>query len=850
MLNAHPEWREWLEDTTILSTTVSRGAGKWRQDWTELAGGKVTGLEPALTALRCLKQREYLRLGLLDFAGFASLTETVEGLSNLADFCLETVLEVTALEMRRKFGEPGTSFLIVGMGKLGGQELNYSSDVDVIFLYGEDGDSGGRLTRQEYFSRLSQQITKAFAKQTPEGNLFRIDLRLRPEGDSGPIARSLDACENYYAGHGETWERLAMIKARRSAGEAGLAYDFEQLRTAFCFPRTFSPGIFAEIGQMKARIEREIVGAANMALHVKLGRGGIRDVEFIVQAFQVLDGARLPYLQQPSTLKALDALAELELLSREQVSQLAEGYTFWRMVEHRLQMRDDLQTHSLPRDADARAVIARSLGLEPNDFEEQTATHREEVRGIFEEVFGDQEIPEVFHMDTSFFPDPRSAERHLKALMPEAGRGSHASRRTQQSLEALERELDGLLRKMVVPEMCLMRFVRFVEAYGARGLLFESLVRNPKALELMLRVFDRSQFYTDVMVAHPEMFEDVVRRRTLDAPKSKSAFLAELHSLGGDHRDTSRTWRRGELLRIFLRDALGLAPWQELASEYTALAEACLAFAMEQTVPDGEPLLIIGMGKFGGKELFYGSDLDCLMVGPSSAADAGRDLNLYMGEIRGCGILFPMDFRLRPNGEGPICVSREATLGYYRDKAQPWEIQALTRARLVGGDPAEGTAFMAELEAVWRERLPDIDWRKEIAAMRQRIEAQRVGMKYPEGEFKTGAGGLIDVDFGVQCHLLEHAHREPSTMRGLDFLAKTHPKWAETWGEGYDFLRRVEAVLRADLNDAISKIKLGKGNRLRLARYLGYPDRESFLEQYDDVRRRVRRVYDKLLSAS
>lgn len=844
-IDAHPDWREWLLGPEISDPQVIRGAGKWRQDWQALAGTGLDSFELALGALRRLKQREYLRMGLMDFSGFATVEQTMRQLSDLADFCLRIVLELSEKQLATLWGKPDTSFGILGMGKLGGRELNYSSDIDVIFIFGEEGQLNPKLSYNEYFVRLAQKIISAFSTQTGDGNLFRIDLRLRPEGDSGSLASSIQACENYYAAYGETWERMALLKARLSAGDNSLGYEFENMRTAFCYPRSLSLDVIDEIAVIKQRIEREVVGVENLDLHVKLGTGGIREIEFIVQALQVLNGAKLPYFQNRSTLKALEAASVLDILPHTKTLALREAYLWWRTVEHRLQMVADLQTHSLPRDERRRAEIAGTLGLEPAEFERLILHHRRTVREIFDEVFSNQKkgTSESKPFAADFFENPDHALKDFQALEP-VGKERHVSPRTRRSFERFHGVLEEKLRRCVDPDMSLTQLVRFVNAYGSRSLLYESLANNPKAVELLLQIFDHSRFYGELLVSRPELFEEAARSGTLDFRKTSIEYRRELRSVTGDPALESRRYRRSELLRIFLRDILGLAPLIEIQREYSALAQACLDYAIQQSNPSS-PITIVAMGKFGGKELSYGSDLDCLMVGED--ANAGRAISKFMADIMPTGILFPLDFRLRPNGEGPVCVPLESYVNYYADKAQFWEIQALIRARVVAGDSKLGEAFIKAIEPIWHRRVQEPDSALQIAKMRYRIETERGDPANRNLEFKTGVGGIIDVEFGVQTYLMERGIREQGTWRGLDLLRETKPDLAESWRTDYLFLRRIESMLRCDQNSSISALPKDARERAKLGRRLGFDGEPSFMQAYDRSRARIRSGYEQLM---
>src|SRR5213082_1822661 len=333
-------------------------------------------------ALRLWKAREMTRIALRELAEASSLEDTTAELSCLAGVCLSIVYEECDTRLRTRFGAHDTEFTVLGLGKLGGRELNHSSDVDLIFLYGEEGQVSARFTNHEWHNRLAEQIVKSFSGGEP--NLFRIDLRLRPEGSAGPLARSLESMENYYAGFGETWERLALIKARGIAGSRELPYDFLRQHQPFIYPKITTPDLLEEIAKIKHRIERDIVGAGKLERDVKLGRGGIRDIEFVVQTLQIIHGACHPFLQEPSMLKALRALRELDLLASQEVLALDNAYRFLRRVEHRVQIEAEQQTHTVPDEPEALQRLARSLRFSSaNDFAAALQSRMSSVRPIF-----------------------------------------------------------------------------------------------------------------------------------------------------------------------------------------------------------------------------------------------------------------------------------------------------------------------------------------------------------------------------------------------------------------------------------------------------------------------------------
>src|SRR3989441_10451108 len=340
-LTQNPETLLWLCQPEV--SLSSRGYAEMYGDLRALAVGDSIAKQD-FAALRFWKGREMTRVALRELANVAPLEETTGELSQIAEICIRRVFEHWNAEFRKRYGSPSAAFAILALGKLGGGELNHSSDVDLLFLYSDEGQLTPHLSYHEFFNRLGKKILETFSTPHPEGSLFRIDLRLRPEGSAGPLARSLESMENYYAGFGETWERLALIKARGIGGSRELAYEFLRQHQPFIYPRSASPDLLDEIAGIKRRIERDIVGADKLERDVKLGRGGIREIEFVVQTLQFIHGARHAFLQEPSTLKALQALHRLDLLPRDAVVVLEKGYHFLRRVEHRLQIGAEQQT--------------------------------------------------------------------------------------------------------------------------------------------------------------------------------------------------------------------------------------------------------------------------------------------------------------------------------------------------------------------------------------------------------------------------------------------------------------------------------------------------------------------------
>src|SRR6266567_779840 len=377
--------------------------------------------------LRRWKNKEMTRIALRELANAAALEETTAELSQLAEICVREVLAHWNAKFRESFGSPAADFAILALGKLGGRELNHSSDVDLIFLYSEEGELSPRLSYHQWFNRLAEKILETFSTRDPEGALFRIDLRLRPEGSAGPLARSLESMENYYAGFGETWERLALIKARGIGGSRELAYEFLRQHQPFIYPSSPTPDLLDEIASIKHRIERDIVGTEKLERDVKLGRGGIRDMEFIVQTLQLIHGARHPFLQEPSMLKALRALRELDLLPSNELLTLDNTYRFLRRVEHRLQIESEQQSHTVPRESEALRRLALSLRFSSSeDFTAALHERMRAVRPIFQRIVS--KTPTTPAANLEIFSDQKRAARAFTYLAQSAA-GFHIAPR-------------------------------------------------------------------------------------------------------------------------------------------------------------------------------------------------------------------------------------------------------------------------------------------------------------------------------------------------------------------------------------------------------------------------------------
>ena len=781
-----------------------------------------------------------------ELANVASLEETTTELSHIAEICIRRVFEHWNSELRRRYGSPETGFAILGLGKLGGCELNHSSDIDLIFFYGEEGEISSRFSYHEFFNRLAEKILETFSGSHPAGSLFRIDLRLRPEGSAGPLARSLESMEHYYWGFGETWERLALIKARGVAGDRELAYEFLRQHQPFIYPKSPTPDLLDEIANIKRRIERDVVGSDKLERNVKLGRGGIREIEFVVQTLQFIHGARHAFLQESSTLKALQGIGQLELLPAAEVLVLDRAYRFLRRTEHRLQIEAEQQTHTVPLDGEPLQRLALSLGFDsPAKFSDALEREMLGVRSVFRRIIADapqSRMPDG--IDLTIFANPAQGERAITQLA-EGTRRAHVSPRTKQVFRKLRPLLLAELGRSSDPDATITQFVRFVEAYGLRNMLFELLVTNPKLLELLIKTFDASRFAADLLVRRPQLLEDSTRDGKLDGVLDKEAHLRNLEALAKKdaHFDYLRAYRQAQLLRILLRDVVGLTDFPGLYQEQSDLAEACLIYLNRML--EGEDLTIIAMGKFGGQEIGYGADLDVLLIGDESQLGrAAQKLFSVAAQASAEGRLPRLDARLRPEGEkGPLVSPLESYRRYYATRAQTWELQSLTRARPLTG-PFQ-SEFLEVARHAWSEAGRQPDLFEQINGMLERIRRER-GSGSDFIDFKTGAGGLIEAEFLVQAFQMRKNIWEPNWMKALDLMGGTDPFSTAEQAElkaAYQFLRRCESTARRYENVGMSALPDEKADLVRFSRRMGFETIEEFAGMYEGGRKSIHRIY-------
>lgn len=896
LLLQHPEYALWLEEPRNREVTYRYQAllDEWRACSAAAPKEAPAHDDARLGLLRRWRRKMTLRIAFRDVNGLASTPTTVEELTRLGEFCLRECLALSLRQWTRRYGEPWDEelgrparFCALALGKLGGQELNFSSDIDLIYVYQGEGrcrkeGQPGTFTNAEFFTKVAESTTGLLQAQTADGFLFRVDVRLRPEGAWGPLVRSLASIENYYAAAGQTWERMALIKARPVAGDLALGAELLESLHSFRYPRHPPPSLLAEIAAMKARTEEEVVGARALGSDVKSGRGGIREIEFVVQAFQLLHAGRFPFLQTHSTTTALAQLVRYGLMKEGEAEFLGEAYWFLRRVEHAIQMREEHHTHALPADAGETTAIARTLGFSSAAaFEHQLKAVRTHVRRIYDGLFrqgaGDRWFQDWWRFFTSTDTPPPVAERLRQWFGPVpaaadelrlfvcGNQGRHVNRELVVRFEHLVDAFDELLPKLALPIPTLRRIARFAERYGTRQQFFNSCAANPQFFRVLALLFDRSTFIYELLAAHPEIFEEVLRPAVLRRRKDAAALAEELAAGPADSGHDEWLWLyvRAEQVRHVIGELLGCLEVEEVEASLSLLADAVLQHELRRLDP-AQRLLLVALGKYGGAELTFGSDLNVLFLAADSDAAAAepvvRELQRLLKHGGPLGAIFEVDLRLRPHGDAGPLVTTPAVLRAYHagPSAQPWELQALTRARVVAGPAAIADEFRAFVAGLLFAAPADGSAAAAMWAMRGRIERERDAVTPPERAFKTGAGGLVDFEFLVQLLQLRHGHafpavRQPGTRRGLRELAAAHliPGGAAArLLDNYGFLKRIEILLRGDSNRAVSVLGASPEDRTPLARWMGFAGEAAFWAEHCRRLAETRRIVLSLLSGA
>lgn len=882
-------------------------------------------------ALRRSKHLETVRIGWDDVLHDRPIEDVTRRISLLAEAVLETALAmgVDAVRARLKLPAdcPFPELCILGLGKLGGEELNYSSDIDVGFIYDEDRElplthRGGALTHEMLANEVVSELLQILTTPTEAGLVYRVDTRLRPEGRVGRLARSVPSYLQYYASHGQAWERQALVKARPVAGATHLGHALLARLQPFIYPRYLKYTDITELQSLKRHIEALNASgvSAGDEIDVKLGPGGIRDIEYVVQFLQLLHGGELLEARHHNTLTALRLLEQHSCLPPADASALERAYRFLRKTEHRLMILYQLQVHQLPADELALAQLARRMGFSGSDdtvrreFLSQLHEHRATVRRIFSDLFTQylegqpsEAAPEV---DLILQPEPpaelvervlsryglQDTSKAYQSLMCLARESSPllATPRTRALLAQIAPALLSLIAQGPDPDMALLNLERCVESLGAKTIFFELLHENRRSLELFVDLCSWSQFLTDILVQNPGMLDQLMDSLMIGGRKDLPRMERELHILltgAADPLPILHGYRNGEWLRIGVRDILGSADIEETMRDLSNLAQAlvravcslCEAQLVRQL---GTPQVsygsrglgraefaVIALGKFGGAEITYGSDLDLVFIysrdGQTTGGVANQmfftalatEVTRVLSSVTPHGQLYRVDPRLRPDGsKGMMVSSIEAFRKYFeQDRAQLWERQAFTRARFVAGDGSFGREVAAWTNQQTYGSGLAPSHLADIAHMRHLLEKTVTA-----DDIKRGPSGIVDIEFIVQALQLQHGHRiaslqTPNTAEALRTIGNYGilPKdQADFLLHAYRFLRLVETRLRIVSNIAHDELPRDLASLCKLARRVGYSDdeperlAERFAEECRTIRRRTREFFNRVFRSA
>jgi glutamate-ammonia-ligase adenylyltransferase len=851
-----------VRDDALLAEAVSGGslhAARSLADYRALVAplARADAAEPGEGApedeatygarLRMLRRREMARIAWRELAGLATVEQTLRETSAFAEAVIDAATLYSGAQLARRHGVPqgpDAGLVVLGMGKLGGGELNFSSDVDLVFLYAAAGDTSGpaSLAHEEFYLRQGRMLIRLLDAVTDEGRVFRVDMRLRPFGDSGPLVASFAFFEDYMQAHGRDWERYAWVKARAMSG----AVQFEPLRESvlrpFVYRRYLDFGVFESLREMKALISRE-VARRELADNLKLGAGGIREIEFIVQAFQLVRGGEDRQLREPSLLTVLPRLDGAKLLPERTVGELSAAYGFLRRAENAVQMLDDEQVHSLPEDPLARERIALALGLpDVAALESGVARHRAIVGEHFAALFASSAGRDAADGGLDLAPLWEAAfdRESLLARMQEEGFDSAGellgmlealrdSPRLKRLDESGRRRLEVLLEKLLEesstsPDLAaLRRLFAIIEAIGKRSSYFSLLTENPQARALLLRLCGQGEFLAAQVARTPSLLDELTADRWSKALPDRAALDADLtHRLEEVPPDDVERevealcrFKQAAVFRVALADLMGGLPLMQVSDRLTEIAELIVQRTLElawrqMSAQLGEPhcsdeggrrpvrVAALAYGKFGGRELGYGSDLDLVFLHDSAGEQQETDREspvdnqvfflrfaqrlLHLLTVHSAaGRLYEVDVRLRPSGKGGMLVtSIDAFREYQYHEAWTWEHQALLHARSVAGD----APLMARIEQlrieVLRKAVRRDDLAKEVAQMRERMRRELSDAKPGRFDMKQDRGGIADIEFLAQYWALRWADEYPpvahysDTIRQLESVASAN----------------------------------------------------------------------------
>ncbi len=913
-LRLHPDWIRWLrrrlEDAQIWSLLKNNYQASWTA-WIEEHGGEPLTLD----ALRAFKRREFLAIGYRDLSGAASFQETVLCLSALADLivrlalqhCWDSLIENAPEDLRRYAFPEG--FAVFALGKLGGRELNYSSDVDLVFCRrASDDDSESR-----FYMRLGERLIHALSRPGGDGFLYRVDMRLRPHGETGPLVPTLPGLMSYYESWGEAWERQALIKVRAVAGSGEIGARFRDFVARFTFARQVDDSSLEEIKRVKHRAEREYAQGPDR-IHIKQGTGGIRDIEFYVQYLQLVAGWAHKAARSSSTLSALEGLSEARALLDGELTTLSLAYLFLRTVEHHLQLRALTPQAVIPGDEKELELLAAGLGFagRPDGrhaFVSVLRNYRSRVRTILERIYLTPGYLRLSEREEEFarLLSDRTPKDRVRDLLSQYGfedadkawqnirlialgpAGELLPPRERRFFLEFVFPLFEVLRDSIDPDLALHHLESFAAASGNRISFLRTLASRRPHLSRLTNLLALSNLAHQILLRHPEYFDSLARGTHLHEGRPWKGMHREIQErLGASPRGESagtllRRFRQREMVRVAYRDMAGLADSIEVSRELSELGQACVQAALDLTRPDAgtldrEPggiLHVIALGKLGSRLMHYASDLDLMFLyeqapgGADSAARArvqqeveGRVERFIelLSSVTSEGVVYEIDLRLRPEGAlGLLARSWESFMEYVRFHAEPWERLALVRSRAIDG----GGGIETRWNAVLAEAVYEFAWTEEmfeaLRHLKRRIETEKNRESRINIDFKYGRGGVVDLEFLVQWLQIRsgagsYPVRDPSLATALPTL-QTAGALSRSECAGLRDAHRFQRFLenRYQLLEEWNSREISRESPVlaRLARSMGYREgtkssaRRALLSDWDSHAAAVRALVEK-----
>lgn len=874
-----------------------------------------------MAALRQFKQREMLRIAYGDIIRDQPVAVVTRQISNLADAICEAALQFANRSLIAKRGQPlrrdgsPAQIFVLGMGKLGGVELNYSSDIDLILLYDEDGRTTGErsITNQEFFERVAKLFVKLLTETTELGTVYRVDLRLRPDGSRGPLVTTIGRALHYYDTSGRTWERQAMIKARPVAGSHELGETFLHKLEPWLHARYLSRADISGIQALKRRIENRTTSKGVSERNVKTGRGGIRDIEFSIQFLQLLNGGDADETHTTNTLEAIQRLATVGALTHQEHMLLEDNYGFLRKLEHRLQIMFDMQTHELPKDEKELGRIAQRMGFVSDDektpleyfqisLRQRTDVNRKILDHLLHNAFGD-DSPAEPEVDLVLDPDPSEAFIHevlgkygfndiagaYRNLMELASEKIPflSTRRCRHFLAAIAPRLLAEIAKTPSPDSTLVRISQVSDSVGGKGVLWEMFSEIPPTLHLYVTICAATPYLSGILVSNPGMIDELMDSlviNQLPSLESLNHTLSELCRGAEDIQPILHNFKYSNHLRVGVRDLLRKDGVERTHQALANIAEVCfqevatreyetLVQKYGKPIIEGEnrpcEIVVIALGKLGGREPNYHSDLDVIFLYEAEGrtdhrnpdrgttnqhffTQLGQRIIKQFNELGPYGRLFEIDARLRPTGKsGPLAVSYAGFERYFAaGRGELWERQALCKARPIFGEAKASEAAMASVTKIITSPI----WKPEHAAQiyKMRLQMEATAKHY---NLKRAPGGTVDIEFAVQLLQLKHAaaHPEvlrPGTFQAIAALAEVGAislGRAEQLGDGYRLLREVEARLRLLNTSARHDLPTDPMEQKKLAYLLGYENVEQLAHETDLCRRQNRKLFEQIV---